>query len=260
MSRIHSSAVVDSRAELAGDVEIGPGAVIGPQVKIDSGTVVGPHVVIDGDVTIGRDNRIFAHAVLGTPPQDLKYRNEPTRLVLGDANLIREFVTIHRGTPHGGGVTRIGSHVFLMAYVHVAHDNQLGDHVVVANSVQVAGHVEIAEHAVIGGCSAIHQFVRVGAHAFVGGGSVVVMDVPPFCKAAGNRARLIGLNGTGLRRRGFPVDQVRLLRRSYRLAFQSELLVAEAADLIAEQILPRCPPAALLVDFLRQPSQRGITH
>lgn len=260
MSRIHPSAVIDSRAELDSVVEIGPGAVIGPQVRIGAGTVIGPHVVIDGDVTIGRDNRIFAHAVLGTPPQDLKYRNEPTRLVLGDGNLVREFVTIHRGTPHGGGVTRIGSEVFLMAYAHVAHDNHLGDHVVVANSVQVGGHVEIADHAVIGGCSAIHQFVRVGAHAFVGGGSVVVMDVPPFCKAAGNRARLIGLNGIGLRRRGFAPEQVRLLRRAYRLAFKSKMLVAEAAELIEQQILPRCPPVALLVEFLRQPSQRGITH
>jgi UDP-N-acetylglucosamine acyltransferase len=233
--------------------------VIGPEVRIGARTVVGPGAVLEGRLTIGEDNRIFSHAVLGSPPQDLKYRDEPTRLEIGDRNIIREFVTIHRGTPHGGGITRIESDVFLMAYVHVAHDNVVHDHVVVANSAQIAGHVILGEYAVVGGCSAIHQFVRLGPHTFIGGGSVVVMDVPPFCKATGNRARLHGLNSIGLGRRGFSNEDLKALRRAYRLAFQSDLLTGEAADRIAEEVVPDCPAAATLSEFLRS-STRGITR
>jgi len=259
MTLIHPTAVVDPHAELAPDCEIGPGAVIGPDVRIGARTKIGPCAVLDGRLTIGADNRIFAHAVLGTPPQDLKYAEEPTSLEIGERNLVREFVTIHRGTPQGGGVTRIGSDVFLMAYTHVAHDNLVGDHVVVANSVQLAGHVELGEHAVVGGCTAVHQFVRVGSHAFIGGGSIVVMDVPPFCKATGNRARLHGLNSVGISRRGFGNEELRLLRQAYRLAFQSGLLVAEAAERIEKEIVPDCTAAAVLAKFLRE-SKRGMTR
>ncbi len=259
MTQIHATAVVDPRAELASDVEVGPGAVVGPHVCIGARSVIGPYAVLDGHLTMGADNRVFPHAVLGTAPQDLKYENEPTRLELGDRNLVREFVTVHRGTPQGKGVTRIGSDVFLMAYTHVAHDNDLGDRVVLANCVQLAGHVQLGEYAVIGGCSAVHQFVRIGPHAFVGGGTVVVMDVPPFCKATGNRAKLHGLNSVGLSRRGFGEDEIKALRRAYRLAFQSGCLVAEAADRIDREILPTCPPAGVLSTFLRD-SPRGITR
>jgi UDP-N-acetylglucosamine acyltransferase len=259
MTAVHPSAVVDPRAELAPDVEVGPGAVIGPDVRVGSRTVIGAHAVLDGHLTIGADNRIFPHAVLGTPPQDIKYMNEPTRLQIGDRNLIREFATVHRGTPQGKGITAIGSDVFLMAYVHIAHDNLLEDHVVVANSAQIAGHVVLGEYAIVGGCSAVHQFVRVGPHAFIGGGSILVMDVPPFCKATGNRARLHGLNTIGVRRRGFSEEDVKCLRRAYRLAFQSNLLVSEAADRIEREITPQCRAARVLAEFLRT-SRRGITR
>lgn len=259
MTGIHPAAVVDPRAELGAGVEVGPGAVIGPWVRIGAGSRVGAHAVLDGHLVLGEDNHVFPHAVLGTPPQDIKYRDEPTRLEIGDRNLIREFVTVHRGTPHGGGVTRIGSDVFLMAYTHVAHDNLVGDHAVVANSVQIAGHVVLGEHAVVGGCSAIHQFVRLGPHAFIGGGSVVVMDVPPFCKATGNRARLHGLNSIGLGRRGYSAEDIRSLKRAYRLAFQSDLLVEEAAERIEREIGSSCSAALVLADFLRT-SRRGLTR
>jgi UDP-N-acetylglucosamine acyltransferase len=256
---VHPSAVVDKRAELAEGVEVGPGAVIGPDVQVGSRSVIGAHAILDGHLTIGADNRIFPHAVLGTPPQDIKYRNEPTRLEIGDRNLVREFVTVHRGTPQGKGVTAIGSDVFLMAYAHVAHDNLLEDNVVVANSAQIAGHVTLGEHAIVGGCCAVHQFVRVGPHAFIGGGSVVVMDIPPFCKATGNRARLHGLNTIGIKRRGYTDDDLKHLRRAYRLAFQSNLLVSEAAEQIEREISPRCSAAKVLAEFLRT-SRRGVTR
>jgi UDP-N-acetylglucosamine acyltransferase len=256
---VHPSAVVDQRAELAGGVEIGPGAVIGPDVRVGPRTIVGAHAILDGHLTVGADNRIFPHAVLGTPPQDIKYQNEPTRLQIGDRNLIREFVTVHRGTPQGKGVTTIGSDVFLMAYVHIAHDNLIEDRVVVSNSSQIAGHVTLGEHAIVGGCCAVHQFVRVGSHAFIGGGSVVVMDIPPFCKATGNRARLHGLNTIGVRRRGFTEDDLKHLRRAYRVAFQSNLLVSEAAEQIDREIGPQCPATRVLAEFLRT-SRRGVTR
>ncbi len=259
MTRIHPSAVVDPKAELAEDVEVGPGAVIGPNVQIGAGSIIGAHAVLDGHLSMGEGNRVYPHAVLGTEPQDIKYRNEPTRLEFGNHNLIREFVTVHRGTPQGTGVTRICSNVFLMAYAHIAHDNVVEDFVVVANSAQIAGHVFLGEHAVVGGCTAIHQFVRIGQHAFIGGGSIVVMDVPPFCRATGNRARLHGLNGIGLSRRGYSKDDLKALRSAYRLAFQSDLLIAEAADRIEREITSACPQAALLTEFLRT-SKRGVTR
>jgi len=259
MTRIHPGATVDPKAELDGDVEVQAGAVIGPHVRIGARTVIGFHAVLDGHLTLGCDNRVSPHAVLGTPPQDIKYRDEPTRLEIGDRNLFREFVTVHRGTPQGRGVTRIGSDVFLMAYSHVAHDNILSDHVVVANGAQIAGHVTLGEHAIVGGASAIHQFVRVGALGFIGGGSVVVMDVPPFCKATGNRARLHGLNTIGLKRRGYSEADLKAIRAAYRIAFQSNLLVQEAAANIERDYAGSCPAIRLLTDFMRT-SERGLTR
>jgi len=259
VSTIHPGAVVDPRCELGRDVTVGPGAVLGPHVRIGDGTRIGPHAVIDGHTRIGAGCRIFPHAVLGTPPQDIKYADEPTVLEIGRRNLIREFVTVHRGTPQGRGITRIGADVFLMAYSHVAHDNDLGDAVIVANNSQLAGHVDLGAHAIVGGVSAVHQFVRIGPHAFVGGGSVVVMDVPPFCRAAGNRARLYGINRVGLQRRGFDRRALRSIRQAYRVAFQSNLLLGEAVGRIEDELLPDCPQLAVLVDFLRS-SERGVTR
>ncbi len=259
MSAVHSTAMVHPQAEIDSGVEIGPGAVIGPEVRIGAGCRIGAYVVMEGRVTLGRENRIFHHAVLGTPPQDFKYQGGPTEVVVGDRNILREFVTVHRGTEHGGGITRIGSDAYLMAYVHVGHDNLIGDGVVLTNAVQLGGHVRVDEWAAVGGCAAVHQFVRVGAHAFVGGGAIVLMDVAPFCKAAGNPARLAGLNSVGLRRRGFGDEKLKLLRRAYRLAFGSKLLCKEAAERIEQEIVPLCPEAARLAEFLRA-SRRGITR
>lgn len=259
MNRIHPTAVVHPRAELDTGVEIGPGAVIGQEVKIGAGCRIGAYAVLEGRLTLGRENHIGHHAVLGAPPQDLKYAGGPTEVIMGDGNVLREFVTVHRGTEHGGGVTRLGSNVYLMAYVHIAHDNLIADGVVVANAVQLGGHVRIDEYASLGGCTAVHQFVRVGAHAFVGGGAVLQLDVPPFCKVAGSRPRLLGLNALGLRRRGFAEDKMRLLRRAYRLAFRSGLLCREAAERIEQEIVPFCPEAAKFAEFLRT-SRRGITR
>jgi UDP-N-acetylglucosamine acyltransferase len=259
MTRVHATAVIESGAELGQDVEIGPGAVVGPHCQIGARTRIGAHAVIEGHTQIGADCRIYPHAVLGTPPQDIKYAEEPTRLVLGERNLIREFVTIHRGTPQGNAVTTIGSDVFLMAYCHVAHDNLIADHVIVANNSQLAGHVQLGEHAIVGGVSAVHQFVRVGPSAFVGGGSVVVMDVPPFCKATGNRARLHGINAIGLKRRGFSNRDLQEVRKAYRLAFHSNLLVAEAVARIRQELLPACPALEQFAAFLES-SQRGVTR
>lgn len=259
MNSVHPTAVVYKGAELGDDVVLGPGAVIGQHVKIGDGTTIGAHAIVDGHTTIGKMCKVFPHAVLGTAPQDLKYSNEPTSLVLGDRNIIREFVTIHRGTPQGRGVTTVGSDVFLMAYCHVAHDNILADNVIVANNSQLAGHVKLDEFAIVGGVSAIHQFVRVGPHAFIGGGSVVVMDVPPFCKATGNRARLHGINTIGLKRRGFDESQLRAVRKAYKLAFHSNLLVREAVERIEEDLLQQCPDLHLFTEFLST-SERGVTR
>jgi UDP-N-acetylglucosamine acyltransferase len=257
--QVHASAVVEPGAELGEDVQVGPGAVIGPHVRVGPRTWIGPYVVLDGHTSLGADCRVYPHAVLGTPPQDVKYHQEPTRLEIGERNLIREFVTIHRGTPQGRGVTRIGSDVFLMAYCHVAHDNLVEDHVIVANNAQLAGHVHLGAHAIVGGTSAIHQFVRVGAQAFVGGGSAVAMDVAPFCRAAGNRARVRGLNHVGLRRRGFSEADMRALRRAYRLTFHANLLLLEAAQRIDDELVPLCPALGEFTAFLRS-SERGLTR
>jgi len=233
--------------------------VIGPHVRVGARTRIGPHAVLDGHTSIGADCRIYPHAVLGTPPQDIKYSDEPTRLCLGDRSLIREFVTVHRGTPQGRGLTTIGSDVFLMAYCHVAHDNVLSDHVIVANNSQLGGHVQLGSHAIVGGMSAVHQYVRIGPHTFIGGGSVVVMDVPPFCKATGNRARLHGINTIGLRRRGFSGADLKAVRRAYRLAFLSNLLVSEAIERIERELVPGCAALAEFTEFLRT-SERGVTR
>lgn len=259
MTLIHPTAVVDTSASIKPNVEIGPWAVIGPNVVVGARSIIGAHVVLEGPLVMGVDNHVYPHAIVGTPPQDIKYHNEPTRLEIGDRNLVREFVTVTRGTPHGRGVTKIGSDVFLMAYTHVGHDNIIGDHVVIANNVQLAGHVRVEDYAVIGGCTAIHQFVHIGTHAFVGGGSHVRMDIAPFCKVAGSRARLFGLNTVGLRRRGFTRDQLITLHHAYRLAFLSNLLAIEAAAQIEAELVPVCPQLKELVEFLRK-SERGVTR
>jgi UDP-N-acetylglucosamine acyltransferase len=225
---IHPTAIIAGGAELHPSVEVAPYAVIGPEVRIGAGSSVGPHAVIEGRTTLGERNRVFQFASVGAIPQDLKYAGEPTSLVIGDGNQIREFSTLHIGTAGGGGITRIGNQNLFMAYSHVAHDSQVGNRCVFANGATLAGHVEIADFVTLGGLSAVHQFTRIGPHAFIAGGSMVVMDVPPFCIAQGDRAELAGLNVVGLQRHGFTEEQVARIKDAYRILFRSKLPLEEA--------------------------------
>ncbi len=259
MSKIDPRAVVHEGASLAEGVEVGPFAVIGPHVSVGEGTRIGSHCVVDGHTILGRGCRVFPYASVGTIPQDLKYAGEESRLEVGDRTVIREFTTVNIGTEGGGGVTRVGADCLLMAYSHVAHDCQLGDHVILANAVNLAGHVVVGEWAVIGGLSAVHQFVRIGAHAFVGGCSAVTLDVPPYVSAAGNRAKLYGLNLTGLRRRGFGDDTLRALRRAYRALFQGKSTLAEAIEGVRRDEVYRVPEVQRFVEFIAE-SERGVTR
>ncbi len=254
--RIHPTALVAPGAELAADVTVGAYAVIGSRVRIGAGTEIGPHVVIDGRTTIGQGNRIYQFASIGAPPQDLKYKGELSELLIGDGNHIREFCTLNPGTAGGGMVTRVGNANMLMNYVHIAHDCALGSHIVLANAAQLGGHVAIEDYAVLGALAGIHQFVTVGESAMVGAGSMVSQDVPPFCNATGDRARLRGLNTVGLKRRNFAPDVVRAIKRTYRVLFQSGLKAAEAVAQ-ARQEHPDVPEVERLAAFVER-SERGV--
>lgn len=253
---VHPTALVAAEAALASDVRVGPYSVIGSAVRIGAGTVVGPHVVIEGRTTIGARNHIFQFASIGAVPQDLKYRGEPSELVIGDENRIREFCTLQPGTQGGGMVTRVGNGNLLMNYAHIAHDCVLGDRTIVANGVQLGGHVTVEDGAVLGALAGIHQFVRIGESAIVGAGSMVTQDVPPFCNATGDRATLHGLNTVGLKRRGFSDEGIQTLKRAYRIMFQSGLRVGEALARIRDE-LPDLPEVARFAHFIEQ-SQRGV--
>jgi UDP-N-acetylglucosamine acyltransferase len=255
-TRVHSTAVIAAGAALDADVEIGPYAIIGAHVQIGSGTRVGAHTVIDGHTRIGKDNQIFHHASIGAPPQDLKYRGEPSELIIGDRNIVREFATVHTGTAGGGMRTVVGNDNLLMNYTHVAHDCIIGHHNILANGVQLAGHVTVHDYAVLGALSAVHQFGRVGESAIIGAGSMVSQDVPPFCNATGDRARLHGLNHLGLKRRGFRPETVRQLKRAYRIMFSEKLTVAAAVERIRREI-PDCPEVERFVAFIES-SERGV--
>jgi UDP-N-acetylglucosamine acyltransferase len=253
---LHPTAIIDPRAELHPSVEVGPYCVIGPKVRIGAGTVLGPHVVIEGDTTLGAGNRIFQFASLGAIPQDLKYAGEPTRLVLGDGNQVREFATLHLGTAGGGGVTRIGDKNLFMACSHVAHDCQVGSGVILANCASLAGHVVLQDFVVLGGLSAVHQFTRVGRNAFISGGAMVGMDVPPYCIAQGDRAQLVGLNTVGLSRQGFGEDALARIKAAYRLLFRSGLGLREAVGRVKAD-LGAAPEIDELLVFIES-STRGI--
>jgi UDP-N-acetylglucosamine acyltransferase len=218
---IHPQAIVDPSAIIADDVSIGPFTVIGADVEIGSGTTVASHVVINGPTKIGRDNRIFQFASVGEKPQDLKFDDEATELIVGDRNTIREYVTLHRGTPGGGGVTSIGNDNLFMASVHVAHDCILGDHIILANATALAGHVVVDDHVILGGYTTVHKFTRIGAHAFTGFSPAIDRDVLPFFTVAGNRARAVGINKEGLKRRGFSADSIRALQTAFKLLIKS---------------------------------------
>ena len=256
VAEVHPTAVIDPTAELGSEVVIGPYVVIGPGVVVGDGTTLGPHVVLERDTVVGEACRIHAGAVLGGDPQDLKYAGEPSQLVVGDRTIVREFVTLNRGTA-ARGRTEIGSDCLLMAYVHVAHDCVIGDHVVLSNAVNMGGHVVIEDWAIVGGLTAIHQFARIGCHAFVGGSAAVLKDVPPYVKAASNPLGLYGLNSRGLQRRGFTEDVRAELRRAYRMFFQARLNVSQALERARQELRP-LPEVERFLSFIES-SERGIT-
>jgi UDP-N-acetylglucosamine acyltransferase len=225
---IDARAIVAPGAQVAADVEIGPFSVIGPEVVIGPGTRIGPHVVIAGATRIGAGNRIFQFASVGDAPQDKKYAGEPTRLEIGDNNVIRECVTINRGTTHDQGVTRIGDDNLFMAYSHVAHDCIVGSHCVLANLATLGGHVQLGDWVIMGGLAAVHQFCRIGAHAFLANNAAVTRDVPPYVMAVGQPAEPHSINATGLARRGFTPAQVRTIKQAFRTLYRSDLPLAEA--------------------------------
>lgn len=255
---IHPTAIVDSGAELDASVEVGPYSIIAKDVCIGADTRIGSHVVIEPYVTIGRNCDIFQYAALGAPPQSLKFEGEKTFVQIGDRTVIREFVTVHRGTGFGGGITRVGDENFLMAYTHIAHDCQTGRNVVLANNTTLAGHIHIEDHATVGGLVAIHQFVRIGRYAFVGGKAAVVKDIPPFVIASGDRARLHGLNSVGLKRHGFSQQTLSALKKAYRILFRYGLTLNEALERVKADVEP-VPEVLALIDFI-QSSKRGITR
>lgn len=253
---IHATAVVDPRARLAPEVEVGPYAVIGPDVEIGQGCRIGPHAVITGHTRIGRDNRIFQFASVGDAPQDKKYRGEATRLEIGDGNIIREFCTLNTGTVQGGGLTRIGDDNLFMAYAHVAHDCVVGSHTVFANCATLGGHVRIDDWVILGGFTAVHQFCHIGAHVMTGGGSMIVKDVPPYMKVAGSFAQAHGINAAGLKRRGFSADALAGIKRAYKTVYRSGLTLEEAKRTLEEQAA-ECPEVAPFLEFFADAS-RGI--
>ena len=254
MGVIHPTAIIEEGARLAKDVKVGPYAIIGPHVEIGKGTTVGAHAVITGHTRIGRDNQIFQFVSLGEVPQDKKYAGEPTRLEIGDGNTIREFCTFNIGTAQDGGVTRVGSHNWVMAYAHIAHDCMVGDHTVLANNTTLAGHVEIGDHAILGGLTAVHQFCKVGAHVITGGGTIVYKDIPPYVTAAGQPAKPHGLNSEGLKRRGFTPEQLATLKRAYKILYRDGLTLQESLAQLDEM---GAAEVGLLTSFLRR-AERGI--
>jgi len=256
VAEVHATAVVDPSAELGSDVAIGPYCVVGPNVVLGDGCRLGPHAVIERDTVLGRRCEVHAGAVLGGDPQDLKYRGEASRLVVGERTVIREFATLNRGTSARGS-TVIGSECLIMAYAHVAHDCIIGNHVVLANAVNMGGHVNIEDWVIVGGLTAIHQFARIGRHAIVSGASAVRKDIPPFCKAAGNPLRLYGLNSVGLQRRGFPDSVRKELRRLYRMFFQSHLNITQAIETARTEFAGGGAEVSAFIDFV-ETSERGI--
>jgi UDP-N-acetylglucosamine acyltransferase len=255
---IHPAALVDPGAEIGAGVEIGPFAVIGARVRLGDRVRVDHHASVLGPCTVGADTHVFPFASIGSAPQDLTYKDEPTRLEVGERNVFREFVTINRGTVKGGGVTRIGNDCFFMAYAHVAHDSTIGSHVIMANCAALAGHIRIDDHAILGGLVAVHQWARVGRMAMIGGVSGVALDVPPFCIASGERAKLYGLNVVGLKRHGFSEARIADLKKAYRLLFR-EGLPLKAAMGAVESELPGSADAAEMLEFVRT-TKRGITR
>ena len=258
MTTIHPQALVDSKAELAEDVQVGPFAIIGPDVKIGAGTVVGPHAMLKGPTTVGMRNQIFQFASVGEDCQDKKYKGERTELVIGDDNIIREGVTLHRGTFQDRGITHIGSNNLFMCYVHVAHDCVVGDNIVMANNTAIAGHVHIGNGAILGGGTLVHQFCRIGQFAMTAAGTVVLQDIPAFVTCSGNRAEAHGMNIEGMRRRGVDSDVINRLREAYKTVYRRGLTLEQAITEL-DQNNAGCAEVDAFLDSLKS-SQRGIVR
>lgn len=255
---IHSTAIVDPKALLEEDVQVGPYSIIGAEVEIGSGTEIASHVVINGPTRIGKENRIFQFSSIGDIPQDKKFKGERSSLEVGDRNVIREYVTFNRGTADGGGKTVIGSDNLFMAYSHVAHDCIVGSHTVFANAASLSGHVEVGDFAILGGFTSVHQYIQIGGKSLCGLGSVVTQDIPPFSTAAGNRARTVGINKEGLKRQGFSPELIRALHQSFRELLNSRSPKPEAF----KNLQPLCEQYPEVNEFVRfvRDSKRGIAR
>ena len=253
---IHASAIVSPEAEISEDVWIGPYCRVGPRVRIGKGCRFESHIVVEGPTKIGEGNRFYPFATIGLEPQDLKFKGEETFLTVGKHNVFREYVNVHRGTKGGGGNTRIGDHNFLMAYVHVGHDSVLGNHIIMANAATLAGHVLIEDHATIGAFSGVHQFCRIGTHGYVGGYSVITKDVLPFSKTVSERnTKAYGPNVLGLERKGFTPQQIKHIKKAFRLLQQSKLNTSQAVEAIKSQV--NSPEVQIILDFIDK-SDRGV--
>lgn len=255
---IHSSAIVDPSAQLAEDVEIGPWTLIGPDVVIGSGSKIESHVVIKGPTVIGKGNHIFQFSSIGESTPDLKYRGEPTRLVIGDNNVIREGVTIHRGTVQDSSETRIGNENLLMAYVHVGHDSVIQNHTILVNNTALAGHVHVGDYAILSGFTLVHQFCRIGPHAFSGMGTAIGKDVPAYMTVSGSPAEIKTVNTEGLRRRGFSTEALAQLRRAFKILYRQGLTLDLALQRL-DGMVSETPEVRVLIDSVRA-SERGIVR
>lgn len=253
---IDSTAIVDSKAELADDVSVGPFSVIGADVKIGAGTVIGSHVVIKGPTTIGKHNRIYQFTSIGEDPQDKKYAAEITRLEIGDRNTIREYTSMHRGTKQDRSLTKIGNDNLFMAYTHVAHDCVIGDHVIMANGASLAGHVHLHSHAILGGFTLVHQFTQIGQYSFAAMGSAITQDIPPFVMVGGKPTRPHGINSVGMERNGITPEDIRLIRKAYKIIYKMNLRLEDAIDQM-EDLAGESKELSDMVSFLRNVS-RGI--
>ena len=253
---IHPTAVISKTAEIADDAEIGPFVVVGDDVVIGSGTRIDSHTVINGPTEIGKDNRIYQFASIGDDPQDKKYRDEPTRLVIGDRNTIREYCTISRGTVDDEGITSLGDDNWIMAYVHIAHDCRVGSKTIMANNTTLAGHVHVGDWVIFGGFAGAHQFCRIGPHAFLGMYAAVSRDVPAYTMVAGSPALPRGINSEGLKRRGFTTEQIRNIKNAYRIVYRQNKKLSEATEEIAALVAAQ-PELELLLASLRS-SERGL--
>ncbi|HOC59574.1 MAG: acyl-ACP--UDP-N-acetylglucosamine O-acyltransferase [Syntrophaceae bacterium] len=254
--KIHPTAILAPDVQLGDGVEIGPYSIIGSDVVIGKNTVIGPHVVIDDYTHIGEGCRIFQFCSIGALPQDLKFGGEKTRVVIGNFNTIREFVTIHRSTLADIGVTILGDHNLIMAYCHIAHNCKLGNHVIMSNVATLAGHVHVEDYAIISGLTGVHQFSTIGAHAFIGGASGVAKDIPPYTLANGNHTKLFGLNLIGLQRRGFSEETIKALKDAYRIVFRSDMLLGAALEKVQNEV-EDLPEVRYFINFIKE-SKRGI--